>query len=264
MSVTLKPKILFVGYGHLAQSLTSKYFLKNFTIDSINSKSRIYSLNRKKVLKKLNTPYKYIFLLVRPNLFYQKGAEFSKYLNPKTVIVSCMAGVSINRIQQIINSKNVIRIMPNIMAKQNASHTYVYAKNKKLINATFNKILKSFGTFYISSKEDEINTATALYGSGPAFIAFLVNAFVAASKNISPNSKINETDVIHLFQNVISINNSSQKLDKFVQSIASKKGTTQAGVNFLKSQNLKKIMYTTLHRAYKRAKEISIEKQGTK
>ena len=154
--------------------------------------------------------------------------------------------------------------MPNVMAKQNASHTYVYVKNKKLINTTFNKILKSFGTFHIAAKEDEINIATALYGSGPAFIAFLVNAFLAASKNISPKSKLNERDVIHLFQNVISINDSSQKLERFVQSIASKKGTTQAGVRFLKSQNLKKIMYTTLHRAYKRAKEISIEKQGPK
>tara|TARA_Y100001935_G_C17174908_1_gene442124 strand:- start:66 stop:593 length:528 start_codon:yes stop_codon:yes gene_type:complete len=175
-----------------------------------------------------------------------------------------MAGVTINRIQQIINSKNVIRIMPNIMAKQKVSHTYVYAKNKKLINSAFHKILKSFGTYHISSREDEINIATALYGSGPAFIAFLVNAFVTASKNISPNTKVNETDVIHLFKNVISINDSSQKLEKFVQSIASKKGTTQAGIHFLKSQNLKKIMYTTLHRAYKRAKEISIEKQGPK
>lgn len=264
MSVTLKSKILFVGYGHLAKSLASKSFLKNFTIDSINSKSRIYSLNSKKVIKKLNPPYKYIFLLVRPNLFYQKGVEFSKYIDSKTVIVSCMAGVTINRIQQIINSNNIIRIMPNVMAKQNASHTYVYVKNKKLINNNFNKVLKSFGTFYISSKEDEINIATALYGSGPAFIAFLVNAFVAASKNISSNSKVNEMDVINLFKNVISINDSSQKLEKFVQSIASKKGTTQAGVHFLKSQNLKKIMYTTLHRAYKRAKEISIEKQGPK
>ena len=154
--------------------------------------------------------------------------------------------------------------MPNVMAKQNASHTFVYVKNKKLINTSFNKILKTFGTFYISSKEDEINIATALYGSGPAFIAFLVNAFVAASKNISPNSKLNERDVIHLFQNVISINDSSHKLEKFVQSIASKKGTTQAGVHFLKSQNLKKIMYTTLLRAYKRAKEISIEKKVPK
>ena len=91
MSVTLKPKILFVGYGHLAKSLASKYFLKNFTIDSINSKSRKYSLNSKKEIKKLTYPYKYVFLLVRPNLFYQKGSEFSKYVGPKTVVVSCMA-----------------------------------------------------------------------------------------------------------------------------------------------------------------------------
>ncbi len=232
-------------------------------IDSINSKSRIYSLNRKKIIKKLNTPYKYIFLLVRPKLFNQKGKVFNKYIDPKTIMFPVWQS-TINRIQQIINSKNIIRIMPNVMAKQNASHTYVYAKNKKLINRTFHSILKSFGTFHISSKEDEINVATALYGSGPAFIAFLINAFVAASKNISPNSKVNETDIINLFKNVILINDSSLKLDKFVKSIASKKGTTQAGVHFLKSQNLKKIMYTTLHRAYKRAREISIEKQVSK
>ena len=75
MSVTLKPKILFIGYGHLAKSLASNSFLKNFKIDSINSKSRIYSLNRKKIIKKLNPPYKYVFLLIRPNLFYQRGTE---------------------------------------------------------------------------------------------------------------------------------------------------------------------------------------------
>ena len=264
MSVTLKPRILFVGYGHLAKCLGSKSFLKNFTIDSINSKSQIYSLNGKKVLKKLSPPYKYVFLLVRPSIFYQKGVDFSKYVDPKTVLVSCMAGVTINRIQKTINTKNIIRIMPNVMAKQNVSHTYVYVKNKKLINSNFHKILKSFGTYHISSKEDEINIATAIYGSGPAFIAFIVNAFVSASKNISSNSKVNEMDVIHLFKNVISINDSSKNLEKFVQSIASKKGTTQAGIHFLKSQNLKKIMYTTLHRAYKRAKEISIEKQLSK
>jgi pyrroline-5-carboxylate reductase len=264
LSVTLKPKILFVGYGHLAKSLISRNFLNQFAIDSINSKSRIYSLNAKKGLKKLSSSYKYVFLLIRPNLFYQKGYDFNRYVDSKTIVVSCMAGVTINTIQEVLDTKNIIRIMPNVMAKQNASHTYVYVKTNKLINNFFKKILKSFGTFHVCSKEDEINIATAIYGSGPAFIAHIVNAFVAASKNISPNTKVNEKDIITLFQSVISINNSSQKLEEFVQSIASKKGTTQAGVNFLKSQNLKKIMYTTLHRAYKRAKEISIEKQGLK
>ena len=38
-----------------------------------------------------------------------------------------------------IMAKKIIRIMPNVMAKQNASHTYVYVKNKKLINNLFKK-----------------------------------------------------------------------------------------------------------------------------
>ena len=38
----------------------------------------------------------------------------------------------------------------------------------------------------MSTQEDEMNIATALYGSGPAFIAYLVNSFLEAGKNISP------------------------------------------------------------------------------
>ena len=70
--------------------------------------------------------------------------------------------------------------------------------------------------------------------------------------------------MIKLFQNVLELNNSSEDLERFVKAIASKKGTTQAGVKYLKSQNIKKTIYTTLDRAYKRAKELSVEKKSTK
>jgi len=140
LSVTLKPKILFVGYGHLAKSLISKSFLNQFSIDSINSKSQFYSLNSKKLVQRLSSSYKYVFLLIRPSLFYEKGSDFNKYLDSKTIVVSCMAGVTINRIQEKLDTKKIIRIMPNVMAKQNASHTYVYFKNKKLIYKNFYKI----------------------------------------------------------------------------------------------------------------------------
>ena len=53
-------------------------------------------------------------------------------------------------------------------------------------------------------------------------------------------------------------------LDDFVSSISSSKGTTQAGVNYIKSQNIEKIIYTTLKRAYERSKEIDSEKKNTK
>ena len=59
-------------------------------------------------------------------------------------------------------------------------------------------------------------------------------------------------------------NFSSKMLNDFVSSISSKKGTTQAGVNYIKSQNIEKIIYTTFIKAYKRAKEIDSEKKKTK
>ena len=75
---------------------------------------------------------------------------------------------------------------------------------------------------------------------------------------------MNEKDVIELFKNVLETNYSSKMLDDFVNSISSKKGTTQAGVNYIKSQNIEKIIYTTLQRAYERSKEIDSEKKNTK
>ena len=75
---------------------------------------------------------------------------------------------------------------------------------------------------------------------------------------------MNEKEVIELFKNVLETNCSSKMLNDFVSSISSKKGTTQAGINYIKSQNIEKIIYTTLLIAYKRAKEIDSEKKNTK
>ena len=62
-----------------------------------------------------------------------------------------------------------------------------------------------------------------------------------AAKKISRKSKIKDIELIELFQNVLALNNNSRELEKFVMSIASKKGTT-AGVNYLKSQNINKMI----------------------
>ena len=112
--------------------------------------------------------------------------------------------------------------------------------------------------------EDQINFATSVFGSGPAFIAYIVNTFLKASKKLAKPYHMNEKDVIGLFKNVLETNYSSKMLDNFVSSISSKKGTTQAGVNYIKSQNIEKIIYTTFQRAYLRSKEIDSEKKNTK
>ncbi len=262
--VTLKPKALFIGYGHLAKSLISKKLLSLLNIYALNSKSEIRNINLKKKISNNNYAYEYVFLLTRPKTFLSTGSQFQKYLSKDTIIISCMAGIKFSTIEQILKTKKIIRIMPNVMASNNKSQTHIYFKNKKLISNDLNKILSSFGKIINVRNEDQINFATSIYGSGPAFIAYILNSFIKASKKLAKPFNVNEKELLELFKNVLEINSSSRMLDSFVGSISSKKGTTQAGVNYIKSQKLEKIIYTTLYKAYKRAKEIDSEQKSTK
>ena len=264
MSATLKPKVLFIGFGHLAKSLISKKLLKSVNIHAINSKSEIKNINLKKKISNFKNDYNYIFLLIRPNTFLNFGNQFHKYLSKETTVISCMAGIRVSTIEKILKSKKIIRIMPNVMALNNNSHTHIYMKNKNLFDSKLKKILSIFGKTIKVRNEDQINFATSVFGSGPAFIAYIINIFVKASKKLAKPHNINEKDVIELFKKVLEINESSKMLNDFVSSISSKKGTTQAGINYIKSQNTEKIIYTSLYKAYKRAKEIDSEKKNTK
>ncbi len=264
MSATRKPKVLFIGYGHLAKSLLSKQLLNLANIYALNSRKVIKKINLKKKISKINNSYNYIFLLIRPNTFLSSGSQFQKYLSKDTLVISCMAGVKLKTIEKTLKTKKIIRIMPNIMALNNKSQTHVYVKNKNLIDSNLKKLLSSFGTTIKVINEDQINFATSVFGSGPAFIAYLVNIFVKASQKLAKPHKSNEREVIELFKNVLETNNSSKSLDTFVSSISSKKGTTQAGISYIKSQNIEKIIYSTLYKAYKRAKEIDSEQKNKK
>ena len=264
MSATLKPKVLFIGFGHLAKSLLSKKLLNSVSIHALNSKGVIKNINLKKKILNFNNNYNYIFFLIRPKTFLAFGNQFQKYLSKETLVISCMAGIKLSTIEKTLKSKKIVRIMPNVMALNNKSQTHIYMKNKNLFDSKLKKILSTFGTIINVRNEDQINFATSVFGSGPAFIAYIVNIFVKASKKLAKPYHMNEKEVIELFKNVLETNYSSKMLDDFVRSISSKKGTTEAGVNYIKSQNIEKIIYTTLQRAYQRSKEIDSEKKNTK
>ena len=264
MSATLKPKVLFIGFGHLAKSLISKKLLNSISIHALNSKNVIQNINLKKKLSNFKNDYNYIFLLIRPNTFLTSGSQFQKYITKETLVISCMAGIKLSTIEKTLKSKKIIRIMPNVMASNNKSQTHVYMKNKNLFDNKLKKILSTFGTIISVRNEDQINFATSVFGSGPAFIAYIVNIFIKASKKLAKPHNMNEKDIIELFKNVLETNYSSKMLNGFVSSISSRKGTTQAGIKYIKSQNIEKIIYSTLEKAYKRAEEIDSEKKNTK
>ena len=77
-------------------------------------------------------------------------------------------------------------------------------------------------------------------------------------KQLKTINSIAHLDKLH--DSLKKINKDYSNFDNFIKKITSKKGTTQEGINYLEDANIEKIMYNTFNKAYKRSKELSLEK----
>jgi pyrroline-5-carboxylate reductase len=110
--------------------------------------------------------------------------EVTKLLSGKLVI-SLMAAVSIRKIESIIPTAKIVRAMPNIAATIREAIT-PYAASPKLSRKDRDQvefILRCFGDC-IEVPENLMDAVTALSGSGPAYIAILIEALVSAGLKV--------------------------------------------------------------------------------
>src|SRR5690606_34345526 len=107
-------------------------------------------------------------------------------LTPEQVVLSIMAGISIDRIRETLNHARVVRAMPNTPAMLGMGITAYTAtgeveasqlrKVENLINAT--------GRSVYLENEEMLDAVTALSGSGPAYFFYLVKAMIEAGKQM--------------------------------------------------------------------------------
>ncbi|MDG6904672.1 MAG: pyrroline-5-carboxylate reductase [Nitrososphaerota archaeon] len=110
--------------------------------------------------------------------------EISDLVTNKLVI-SLMAAVSIRKIESSIPNAKVVRAMPNIAATIGEAIT-AYSTSAKLSKKDHDQvdfILCCFGDC-IEVPENLMDAVTALSGSGPAYIAILIEALVSAGLKV--------------------------------------------------------------------------------
>jgi len=200
-----------------------------------------------------------IFLCIKPQDFYN--------LKPTTpnnkIFISIMAGVNLKNIKKIVNSPNVIRLMPNLPL-QVGRGVIAWCSNMAKINKNqFNLIKKLFSSFGYNFKvktEDDLDKITALSGSGPAYVFLFMDALVQSAINLGFSRAQAQAIIFELlagsleyYQSVKSIHTTNQ----LINLVKSKKGTTEAALNKLNTAKFYKIWRLAINQAYKRAKQIS-------
>lgn len=259
---------VFFGAGNISQSI-----IKGLIKNGVSKKDILYidrNASNKKILSKigikpidknlLNNKIESIILAVKPKDALQACKEISDITNAPNII-SVVAGVKLKKIAQCFDKAQVVRAMPITASAYGKGITAIYGKtdSKKLISRS-KKLFSQVGTSIILKKESELDNFTGLIGSGPAYFFYLLKVYEKRVLKLCDGDKKFANKIISNFLDGISSSiDDGVGLDEAINMIASKKGTTEAGINSLKQNNVLQLFEKGIISAIKRSKEISNE-----
>lgn len=179
-----------------------------------------------------------------------------------SVVISIAAGVSHARLCAGLGMDTVVRVMPNTPALvgEGASAWYAPASVSENVRPLVNELLHSFGIAVEVENEDQLDAVTALSGSGPGFVFYLLEAFVEAGVQLGLPADTAQRLAVQTFLGSaqLATRNAStlDGLKTLRDQVTSKGGTTAAGLSSFESNALKGIVAQALEAAYRRAQEL--------
>ncbi|MBS3100913.1 pyrroline-5-carboxylate reductase [Candidatus Woesearchaeota archaeon] len=256
----------FIGTGRMAAALISCICKSSVSRNIIASDKNNINLARIKKQFKIKTTTDnkeaarnsdIVFICVKPQDIDAVLDEIKDVVKNQ-LIVSIAAGIRLKHLENKLKNKRIIRVMPNInciageMAAGFSAGKYATKEDIKNVSG----ILNSAGIAFFM-KEDLLDAVTGISGSGPAFFAYFIDAFVKAGvKNGLPR----ETAFKLACQTALGtgrlLMEKNLSPDKLIAMVASKKGTTVAGLDVLKKHKAKNILIKTIDAAVKRSKEL--------
>ena len=263
--------ILLIGCGHMGGSLMSGWSnSKNYTINVIEKKkySVLKKRNRNKNIKFFKSinyindqkNFDFIIFATRPleltNVFKElKNINFNK----KSIVISVIAGKKTEIFKNnLLNINKIVRVMPNMPALIGEGVHCIYTNksvNKKEIKE-IDKLFSLSGKTLFFNNETFIDKATAVSGSGPGFIFYLIDIMEKSAVNLGFTKNIAKILINETFRGSLHLLTSTNvSAEKMVETVATRGGTTEAGIKKMKINKVDKIFNQVFNAAYIRAKQ---------
>lgn len=249
--------ITFIGNGNMALSI-AKGLKKNYKIEVVGrklEKLKTFEDNLginidKFLLDDFDMSDKTIILCIKPANVEEVGAKLK---SKAKVIYSVLAGTTIKKLKDNFNTNAVVRTMPNLAASVKKSMTTITGDSE--FKSEAEELLGTIGTTRWLGSEKEIDIATALAGSGPAYLALIAEAL--ADGAVKQGLKREDAMVIMrgLFDGFGTlIKDIHPALLK--DGVMSPGGTTAAGYGALENGNVRSACMDAIEKAYKRAQQL--------
>jgi pyrroline-5-carboxylate reductase len=201
---------------------------------------------------------------VKPQLFAQAAAPCAPFVG-EALQVSVMAGVRIGAIVRASGSVQVVRSMPNtpaLIGKGIAGLFATPAVSAAQREAVQTLFAPTGATLWVD-QEDDLDAVTALSGSGPAYVFYVLEAMMQAAVEMGLSAEQGRQLALATFDGATALAAASKETPQTLRAqVTSKGGTTFAAINSLEQDAVKAAFVTALKAAQSRARELGDEFGG--
>ncbi len=266
-------KVLVIGAGNMglayAKALVNSEFLKkdNLMISDTNKEKteELKKISRFDVFTNLEDCLPLadiIFIAVKP-FHCDELFEGIKHLVTKDqLIISIMAGITIQTIKDGLNATKVVRAMPNLPAQVGKGLTSFTASDdvSRLELSTVENLLNTTGKSVRLDSENDIDASTGISGSGPAYVFYFMQSMMDAAKKMGFSDHDSKVLVSQTFEGAVELFNKSDiSPQTWMNRVASKGGTTRAALDSMEDNNIKQLIEDAAYAAFNRAVELGKE-----
>jgi len=190
-------RLVFIGGGNMGEAMLSTVLNKRLAAPPDISVSDTSEVRRQHIAQEYgvhttasNTEIinrgDVVVLAIKPQNLDEVMAELKGRLKPEQLVLSIIAGARINTLSLGLNHDSVVRAMPNTPAQIGMgvsvwATTVAVTKQQK---GWVSSILGAMGKEIYIDDEQYIDMATAVSGSGPAYVFLFMESLVKAAVHI--------------------------------------------------------------------------------
>lgn len=174
------------------------------------------------------------------------------------LLMSIMAGIPLSLLKQFHPDCQAVRIMPNTPAAVGQGVSVYYGEVQPAVLEFVKSLLHSFGCTVEAQQEGMLDAATAISGSGPAYVFYFAEVLIEQAQKFG----FSKADAKVLVFNTLlgSTNlmlNSDQEPSVLRAQVTSKQGTTEKALDTFEKQGFKQALQAGCQSAFLRAQELA-------
>lgn len=198
-----------------------------------------------------------IILAIKPQNMDTVLDEIADLITDEKTVVSIAAGITFSYLQMRLKTKKLIRVMPNtpalIQEGMSVMSLCECISDKDIM--IVRDIFMSIGRLLILP-EKYMNAVTALSGSGPAFIAYFIEAMIEGGEKMGLNKGDATALAIQTLLGTARLLDTGMSPEKLREMVTSPGGTTEAGLKIFEERGFIDIVKDAIETAVERAKEL--------